>query len=70
MSIIRNDITVIIQDSSEYKLIVGTAGDAASWVNFITGPGGLPVRVTTREEAEAIVSVLRAVFPDAGEGPC
>lgn len=71
MSIPRTYTSVFIKDSSEDTLIVGTAGDPQNrWVVLTTDRGGVPVQITTREEAEAIVNTLRAVFPDAGGGPC
>lgn len=72
MSITRTDTSVFIEDSSGDTLIVGTAGDPQNrWVDFTTDRGGVPVQITTREEAEAIVNTLRAVFPDSLEGrPC
>lgn len=72
MSITRTDTSVFIKDSSGDTLIVGTAGGPQNrWVYFTTDRGGAPVQITTREEAEAIVNTLRAVFPDSREGwPC
>lgn len=72
MIITRTDTSVFIKDSSGDTLTVGTAGGPQNrWVDFTTDRGRVPVQITTREEAEAVVNTLRAVFHDSPEGrPC